>query len=176
MVCDGAGFKEYLCLLSGFYSKCKRNPAYSDTLPQKADRSLRQLLRNLSWKEKLEILFSKSDTPKLDASLILPLEGGNGQPFLALRRIEPKSFLKLKGYAKSNHASLNDVLLTAFMRALHHITAHERITVPCPVDLRKYALPDLKCGICHLTGNYICKALVRDGDGFADTLKQVSHK
>lgn len=174
MVCDGAGFKDYLYLLSDFYSKYKRNPTYSDIPPRKTDRSLRQLLRNLSRKEKLEILCSKSDTPKLDASLILPLEGGNGHPFLALRRIEPQSFRKLKGYAKNNHVSLNDVLLTAYMRALHHITGRERITVPCPVDLRKYVLPNQECGICHLTGNYICKALVRDGDGFADTLKQVS--
>lgn len=174
MVSDGAGFKDYLYLLSDLYSKCKKDSDYSDNPPPKADRSLHQLLQNLSRKEKLSILLSKTNTPKLDNTLVLPLNGGESQRFLARLRIEAEQFVKLKSYAKENHASLNDLMLTAYTRALQHITKREHITIPCPVDLRKYALSGQKCGICNLTGSYICSADIHSKDSFKDTLQQVS--
>ena len=174
MVSDGTGFKELLYLLSDLYAKCKKDADYSNKPKPKDDRSLGQLLKNLSFAEKLSILFSETDSPKQSNALILPLKGNKSQPFLAVRRIEQEQFAKIKGYAKNNHVSVNDMMLTAYLRVLHQVTKCDMITVPCPVDLRKYKAVGQECGVCHLTSNYVCSISIHTTDSFEDTLKQIS--
>lgn len=174
MISDGAGFKEYLYVLSNIYSQFQKNINFSTKLYRNNKRNLGQLLKNISFKEKINILFSKSDSHKLDRGLILPLKGDKSKPFVVIRCLNKEYFLKIRNFAKIRNVSINDMLLTTYMRALYKITGHTSITVPCPVDLRKYKGKDQICGICNLTGSYICHATIKPSDTFNDTLKIVS--
>ena len=174
MVSDGAGFKEYLYLLADLYSKCEKGTGCHAKPQPFGKRNLNQLLHNLSFKQKLGILFATAQTHKPDPAMILPLKGDLSNPFVVIRRIEKEPFARIRSFAKSSHASVNDMLLAVYIRVLHRVTGCADITVPCPVDLRKYKKSGQTCGICNLTGNYSCHVDMASGEPFGDTLKKVS--
>ena len=174
MVCDGAGFKEYLYLLSDLYSKCKKNAEYATQSEPPGKRNLNQILKNLSLKEKITLVFAKSEGDKLDPSLLVPIQGNPKNPMLVLSCIEQEPFERVCSFAKSNGVTVNDLLLTAYVRILKKITGRQKIIIPCPVDLRKYRKANQQCGICNLTGNYLCSVDIQPGETFADTLGKIS--
>lgn len=174
MVSDGGGFKELLYLLADLYSKCEKDANYHAVLQPFGKRNLNQILQNLSFKKKLGILFSKAQSQKPDPLMILPIKGGPLNPILIIHRIEKEQFYKIQSFSKSRRVSLNDMLITAYIRVLHKVTGCNDITVPCPVDLRKYKREGKVCGICNLTANYSCCVDVTPDEPFVDTLKKVS--
>lgn len=174
MACDGGGFKEYLYLLARLFSECEKDARFADAPNPSGRRNLNQLLQNLSFRRELGILFSKTRLSKPDPSMRIPLEGDPSTPFIVIRRIDEKLFASIRSFAKSNHASVNDMLLTGYIRALHQIIGCNDITVPCPVDLRKYRNGNQTCGFCNLTSNYICHVDMAPGGSFDETLYQVS--
>lgn len=174
MVSDGGGFKEYLYLLANLYSKCEKDSGYHEKLKPFGKRNLNQLLQNLSCKQKLGILFSKAPSHKPNPAMILPIKGDLSSPALVIHRIERELFTRICSFAKSNHASVNDMLLAAYIRALHRATGCAGLTVPCPVDLRKYKKSGQTCGICNLTANYSCHVDMTTNEPFGGTLKKVS--
>lgn len=174
MVSDGGGFKEYLYLLADLYSKCEKDSGYHAKAQPFGKRNLNQLLQNLSFKQKLGILFSKASSHKPDPAMILPNKGNPSSPILVLRCIEREQFARIRSFAKSSRASVNDMLLAAYIRALHKVTGCVNITVPCPVDLRKYKKSGQTCGICNLTANYSCHVNMTADEPFGDTLRKVS--
>lgn len=174
MVSDGGGFKEYLYLLADLYSKCEKDSGYHAKPQPFGRRNLNQLLQNLSFKEKLDILFSKAQSHKPDPAMILPIKGDPSSPILVIRRIEKERFSRIRSFAKNSHASVNDMLLAAYIRVLYRVTGCADITVPCPVDLRKYKKAGQTCGICNLTANYSCHVNMTSDETFGCTLEKVS--
>jgi len=174
MLSDGAGFKEYLYLLGELYSKCEKDAGYDKKPETPGRRDLNQLLQNLSLREKLSILFSRMDSNRPDPAMIIPTKGNSANPIIVITRIEKEQFGAVRSFAGDRGASVNDVLLTAYVRALRRETGCGTITVPCPVDLRKYRRENQRCGICNLTGNYWCTVEIPAGEAFGDTLRKVS--
>lgn len=174
MVSDGGGFKEYLYLFADLYSKCEKDLGYHAELKPLGKRNLNQLLKNLSFMQKLGILFSKAPSHKPDPAMILPIKGDPSSPILVIRRIKKERFDQIRSFAKSSHASVNDMLLAAYIRALHRVTGCAGLTVPCPVDLRKYKNAGQTCGICNLTANYSCHVDIASDEPFGYTLKKIS--
>ena len=175
-VSDGGGFKEYLYLLADLYSKCEKDSGYHTKPQPLGKRNLSQLLKNFSIRQKLDILFSDAPSHKPDPAMILPIQGDSANPTLVISRIEEEQFARIRSFAKGNHASLNDMLLTAYIRTLHRVTGCTDITVPCPVDLRKYKKAGQTCGICNLTANYSCHIDMTQDELFRNTLEKVSRQ
>ena len=175
MVCDGAGFKEYLYLLSDLYSKCKNNEN-NITNMSVASRSTGQLFDNFNLTEKLNILFSKYDLSKQKKQATYCLQGDKSNPIFATLKITREEFTYIKTYAKNKGVTINDLILTAYVWVLHRETGNRRIVIPCPVDLRKYLRPNGKHGICNLTSNFICDIIMDKNESFEDTLIQVSNQ
>lgn len=173
MVCDGAGFKEYLYLLSELYTKLKNNVNYIPNL-EAYSRGTGQLFEDFGMMEKLRILFLKYDLSKQKQQKTVCLEGDSRNPFFAVRSISKEDFLLIKAYAKSKGATVNDMALAAYARLWSRKTGADRIIIPCPVDLRRYIHPGRKYGICNLTSNFICDVTVGEKNLFDDTLSQVS--
>ncbi len=173
MACDGAGFKEYLYLLGDLYTRC-HDGCEPVPRPESASRSAMQLFARFGIMERLLILLSKNPFSVPQNGLSYPLQGDAGHPFLVTRRIASENFLRVKGYAKGQGVTVNDLLLTAYVRVLRQVTGRDTITVPCPVDLRKYLAPRQKYGICNLTGNLTCNVTLRENEAFADTLLKVA--
>jgi NRPS condensation-like uncharacterized protein len=172
MVCDGGGFKEYLYLLSDLYNRCKGGLGHqADAVV--TSRSTEQLFSRFTLMEKLHILFSRDELGKQKNGLVYRLQGDSNQPFIVTRPIPEARFLSIKARAKSLGATVNDMVLTSYMRALSNVTGQTTITIPCPVDLRKYLLPG-SSSICNLTSNLICEVQIDKSEPFDTTLVKVA--
>lgn len=177
MVSDGGGFKEYLYLLSTLYSQLEEGIHISSEYLKCGKRDLNQLLKNFTLKEKLHILFSKLPTNSQGSDpVFMPLKGDKSNQFISIYRLNKVQLNKIKYFAKSNNSSINDLFLTAYIRALHKMTGCTHIAVPCPVDLRKYKKPEQTCDICNLTANYFCNVTVASNSTFISTLAEVTRQ
>lgn len=171
MLCDAAGFKEYLYMLCEIYSNIEETP-YSLSTPM-ANRKIGQLVEAFSLRDKLKIMFSKNDMFNLDHAKF-ELEGNLNNPFIEKRMLSKEYFSKIKAYAKKNGATVNDVILTAYTRVLFQIF-NRVIATTCTVDMRKY-LPNHKAkGICNLCTNLTCDIGSEIGTEFQETLMKVKN-
>ena len=169
MLCDAAGFKDYLYMLSDIYSNMDEKTCY---LPAPMDnRKISQILKTFSVRDKLKIMFGKNDMFSLDPAKF-ELEGNISNPFIEIRTILKEHFRQIKAYAKKHGATVNDVILAAYMRVLFQVF-NRVVTITCTMDMRKY-LPNCRAdGICNLCTNLTCNIGSEIGIDFEETLSKV---
>ena len=169
MLCDAAGFKDYLYLLSDIYSNLEKNPDYC---PKKSgSRRICQVLKAFSMYDKLKIISSKNNMSIHDPA-VFELTGDLKNPFIEQRKIPHDMFCQLKTYVKKHNATVNDLFLSAYIRSLYKIFGHS-VAVPCTVDLRKYLVNRKAEGICNLCTNLCCNIGQEVGAAFDQTLDKV---
>ncbi|MGC6174689.1 hypothetical protein [Lacrimispora sp. 38-1] len=169
MLCDAAGFKDYLYLLSSIYNNIEKDSDFHP--PVSGSRRLSQINQMFSLKDRMKILFSKNDMSAHDPAR-LQLEGDLNNPFIEIRSIPEEIFLKLKEYARRHNATINDMILSAYIRTLYETFGYA-FPIPSTVDLRKY-LPGHKAeGICNLCTNLTCDIGPDIGISFEETLEKV---
>lgn len=170
MLCDAAGFKEYLYLLCGIYTALEEHTAVC--LPAgSGSRRIGQLLKAFSVRDKAKILLSRNDMLTHDPAGF-ELEGDSANPFIEKREIPREVFLNLVSYAKSRRATVNDAVLAAYLRILYRRFGRT-VAVPGTVDLRKY-LPGRRAeGFCNLCTNLTCDIGPEPGASFGETLDRV---
>lgn len=173
MICDGTGFKEYLYLLAKVYTRL-----CSDYLMdlKELTRSAATLFDGYTWKDKASLLASDYHISRKEQQPELHLEGDTQNIFFATHYIGKERFKNIQNFAKQKKVTINDLILTAYVRLLHRESGMERIILPCPVDLRKYLIDPEKQGICNLTSNYFCDIPVQNEDAYIDVLEQVSEQ
>jgi len=169
MLCDAAGFKDYLYLLSSIYNKIREDADYHPSAL--GSRRLSQITGRFSWKDRIKILLSKNDMSTHDPAK-LKLEGDLSNPFIEIRSIPKEVFLNLKEYARNHDATINDMILTAYIRTLYEIFGYV-FAIPSTVDLRKYLSDHKAEGICNLCTNLTCDIGSDIGTSFEDTLLKV---
>jgi len=173
MICDAAGFKDYLTLLSSIYSGVEKDPSYHPA-SLIGKRNLAQVMRTFSWIDRIKIFTGKNDMTKPDTAKF-DFEGDLNHPFIEMKTVSRDKVRLLKDYARMHGATVNDVLLTAYIRALYQYFGRT-VAVPCAVDLRKY-LPNRKAGsICNLVTNLTCDIGSDIGATFDDTLDKVKQR
>ena len=172
MVSDGVGFKEYLYMLSSIYSHFKSDPNYRLDIKM-GSRSTNQIFKNFNILDKFKILLTSGKLSKYDSGVIFPLEGDNSNPFIIVRKISREKFRRMRTYAKINNATINDALLSAYIRALYKVLKINHLALPCPVNLRRYILNGKSEGICNLTSNMICEIEYEIGETYEETLLKV---
>lgn len=172
LVCDGGGFMDYLYLLCGLYNKCRGDPGYHEEL-KPYPRDLRQLTSRFSLAAKYRILFPGKAPENRCGIPVVALHGDAASPFIAVRRIPAGRFSRVRASARALGATVNDALLAAYLRALSSATGETAMTLPCPVDLRKY-LPDRGSRFCNLTSNLYCSVELDRGEPFGETLRKVA--
>jgi NRPS condensation-like uncharacterized protein len=173
MICDGAGFKEYLYLLGGLYTCCLKETGIRPKL-EAARRDARQLMTRFSFREKLRIWSCSDYLPASGSQPLFPLQGDAERPFFAAVSMGEEDFASLKTYAKQWGATVNDMIMAAYIRALGRKLGTDHIVVPCPVDLRKYLPADRKYRITNLTSNFICNVQLEPEDSFEQTVRKVA--
>ena len=73
MICDGAGFKEYLYLLNSLYTNLRRDPDYRPEEAPGGSRSINQVYRQLRLRDRLRLLFTRKHVTRHDSGLAFPL-------------------------------------------------------------------------------------------------------
>lgn len=166
MICDGSGFKQLIYLLCELY-----NGNYSDDLGYLMNREFSQLTKELTGTTAitLKMLISMMGNYKSK-----PVYGKSDheEVYVLERTIQRDIMSKVHDSAKKQGATLNDVFLTAYARALWKLYGLRKINIPCTVDLRKYAKS--KTGIANLTGTYNLNIKMRENAAFSETLTDAS--
>ncbi|MCD2252521.1 condensation domain-containing protein [Listeria marthii] len=172
MLTDGAGFKEYLYVLSELYSKMLENPDYQANLSL-GSRSLNQVFEQFSRKE-IKSIFTEKTTQKAVHNPSFPLKGDPKNPEIIWTKVSKTNFSQIIHYAKEHEATVNDVLFAAMVRTVQQTTQQNEMSIDCPVDLRKYLPNKTSRGITNLTANITCQIKATDDlSSFESTLQAV---
>lgn len=179
MVSDVGGLKDYLYQFSSIYTQLvlEGNP----TIDYAISRDFRQITSRLSTFKKLTILirhYPKNKNLKTAGrSLHFDLSGGSyASSFILKRRLSSDKYETLHEYSKKQHVTINDILMTAFIRTIYRsmqISKTESITIPCPVDIRRYFTNIKESLFCNLSPVIFCNIGTDIGDTFQDTLAKV---
>lgn len=134
IVSDGSGFKQFLTMLCAFYNNetfdviNHRNVKRSFLVP-----SIKLAKTGATYPIKLQ---SKSD---------------NAHRYITHHTT---SINALSSYAHKHNLTVNDLLLYSYVMALYDVTKINSMSIPCPVDLRKYLRHQNPCSITNFTGGY----------------------
>lgn len=141
MICDAAGFKQFLGFLADVYSRRIVDPGYRP--PEiDADRSMRAVLDRFGMGAKLKALLLQNGDNNRPGNHRFPLSGDQkAEPFIVTRKLGRSRLTMLTGYGHEKHATLNDIVLTAFYRCMFRklaLGAGEDLEIPLMVDMRRY--------------------------------------
>lgn len=175
--CDGTGTKEYIKLLGEIY--CAIDKEYGLYIPKPKQRGRKDQDRLFSAlgienPESLWIPGSDSTT----ATWPFPWEpSGSKAVRMVVRRLAHGQLYEMSQFAKANGATINDLILTAYYRAMAKIDQpifDEPMTIPVTFDLRRY-LPDRKTeAIRNFSGSETTKLTLIPEEPFKDTQKRVT--
>lgn len=177
MVCDGAGFKEYLYRLSEIYTRLQ-DGTFGDFQCPNGSRSERQIYRNFTFSEKIKAFFMRNEATKSKNTVCFPMsrEPSGHRPFIRTHTFSAEKFERLKSYGKIHAVTINDIVLAAFFRALNRMLDEEQreaLTIPCMVDLRRYLPGKSADGICNLASMVSCHIGPTTGESFDETVSRV---
>lgn len=168
LICDGSGFKSLLYLLCDFY-----NGKNDDDFSRLMNREFSHLTENLTGTSGMTVKMLLSMFGSYKNTKIYE-KAEKESVCLAERKISAERMSAVHTAAKAQGATLNDVFLTAYARAIGKLYDRTKINIPCTVDLRKYAKES--AGIANLTGTYTLNVKIDLRKSFAETLRDVSEK
>ncbi|NLI14050.1 condensation domain-containing protein [Pelotomaculum propionicicum] len=152
--CDGGGIKEYLKLLSAIYTNLANGVRFEakPSSPGKRDQSC--LFRDMgifnlkrAWNPQLA---EQKPTWAFPYLLCQPAE-----PQFSIRKLFSRHVHAISTYAKKKCATINDILLTAFFRALFEMVKPYPgvpMELLLTVDLRRYLPGGKPDAMCNLSG------------------------
>jgi NRPS condensation-like uncharacterized protein len=177
MVCDAAGFKQYLYFLCKLYSRLMTDPGYR---PAKitGDRSMRGVLKRFGVGVKVKTLFSQNKENNLTGGARFPLSDiGGAKPFILTRKLGRERTAELKERGRTIGATLNDVVLTAYYRRLFQglaLSPGAELQIPVMVDTRRYLKQSGEfVSLTNLTSTVITQLRYRPEERFEGTLVKV---
>lgn len=177
MVCDAAGFKQCLYLLSSFYSNLIENPEYLPDFKIDGDRSIEKILKQIPlWKKMNSLLFHNSESNQV-SEIIFPLSSNkNIFPFILTREIEPAKFTQIHDYCQKNSVTMNDVFLAAYYRALLQKLKVDgnSLHIPIMVDMRRYLKNKDFDALSNLSSTIITYVPISASESFEETVSKIS--
>ncbi|HKM62523.1 MAG TPA: hypothetical protein VJY39_08545 [Acidisphaera sp.] len=177
MICDAAGFKQYLGFLCSIYAGLTADPAYRPAAIT-GDRSIRGVLKNFAMSVKLRSWFLQSKDNNRTRDHRFPLtEGGDALPFIVARTLPRDRVAALRAYCQARGATLNDAVLAAYYRCVFQrlaLPAGAVLEIPVMVDMRRY-LGDVAAftSLTNLTSTVITRLNDRPQERFEGTLGRI---
>ncbi|PFL25331.1 condensation protein [Bacillus cereus] len=179
---DGAGIKEYINLLGAIYTQLSLGQSKDQIINDFGDEneSFRDQLPVFKYAGIPDVKSAYRPNQEQQASLwSFPSQPNkNKSPQMSVRRLSHEKSLRLIQWTKAQQATLNDVIMTAYFRALSHFTVYaeprtaEKM-IGLTIDLRRY-LPNYTTGaICNLSGMEMPVIKMEDGESFNQTLVRV---
>ena len=143
---------------------------------KKGTRSADQVYYKLSPEDQKIAKGLYKNVSTVENKVIFPFadDDGTEKCRLVREKLYREDFLKMKAKGKEMGATINDVLVAAYFRALYKKidTNGQSITVPCMYDLRKYT-GGASLGLTNMIG-FMPATLSPDvGDTMEDTVKKV---
>nr|WP_285848075.1 MULTISPECIES: condensation domain-containing protein [unclassified Mesobacillus] len=179
---DGAGVKEYINLLGTIYTQLSSGQSKEQIIKEYSEgkESFRDQSLIFKYTGITDIKSAYRPSQEQQASLwSFPSQPNkNAYPQMSIRRISHEQTLRLIQWTKAQQATLNDVIMAAYFRALSRFamyaeprTAEKMIGIT--IDLRRY-LPNHTTGaICNLSGMEMPMINMEDEETFNQTLIRV---
>ncbi len=172
---DGSGVKEYIHLLSDIYCSIDQNRecVHRPRIRSRADQD--KLLNNLGITDLEAARDPKSQVPKTVWPFCWKV-GIPGDISVSVCKI-PRGYLGvLSDYAKARGATMNDMILTGYYRAMFELSKPPYgipMDISMTVDLRRY-LPNQKTeAIRNFSGGFLTRLPRIMNEPFGDTLSRV---
>ena len=171
---DAAGMKRYTRLLAQIYNDLFH---YRNHVPQPArweNRSLEQVLQSPAAAP-----FLAKEITEPAEWVALPYQSAPaGPPEVLVRRLSPERFSLLKKYARKQQATVNDVLLTAYARAIgpRARLRDQCVAINMTTDLRRYLPAGDSGAVCNLSGMNPVIFPFQPAETFEETLCKVSNE
>jgi NRPS condensation-like uncharacterized protein len=180
---DASAVKDIAGSLSSIYTRLAREPDYRPEPNLRGSRDIWQILRHIPWHAypKIYLNFLR-ETQMINktkhSTYMLPFEDRARDNLGFVYRFIPADRASyLADYGRSHDATLNDVLLTAYVRALGlrgDWDRQSRLMVLMTADLRQWYLPTKKAkGISNLSAGEYVDLGTDIGSDFAATLQRV---
>ncbi|MEI6127831.1 MAG: hypothetical protein WCQ99_14895 [Pseudomonadota bacterium] len=182
-VCDAGGLNAVVAQLANIYTRLTTNPDYRPRPNIHGARSCRQIMQHLPWHIYPVLLFLflrtllSTQIPRRTHALQVP--AGPREPFtFVIRHLAPAHVERLKSYGRRHQATINDMMIAAFYRALlkkEDWNGLSALRIQITVDLRRQYLPSGRAeGICNLSTYEHINLGREPGSDFAATLDRVS--
>jgi len=146
-VADATGVKDVARIISSIYSRLSQDPSYHPEPNIHGSRSAWQVLKYIPKRRyaALYFRFLRNDAQinrAPERTLTLPFPEGQTESLSFLQRFLPNDFVShIVEYGRRHKATINDLLLAAFFRALVSTAGwegHEHLRVTSTIDLRRY--------------------------------------
>jgi len=177
MVCDAAGFKQCLYLLSDIYSNLTKNPSYSPEYIINGDRSIRTITSKVSFLNKTKsFLFQNKESNQKSNDKFPMSQDENTTPFILTHEISAERFVRLHDYCKRNSVTINDVVLTSYYRVLAKMMNMEGkpLSIPIMIDMRRYLKESSSNSLANLSSTVIITTTVKSKESFKETLTKIN--
>lgn len=171
-VSDGGGLKEYIYLLAKVYTHLCSHSTYP--ISQKPSRRDCAYILKYVNGDALKA-WQPPQSPPAPAWSFPAIQYKNQKPTFSKRQLKEEQLLILKTLARSHAATMNDILLTAYYRALFKITdtpEEKAQLISISADLRRY-IPD-NIVVANVSSSFNSLLTNNKGESFIDTLKQVA--
>ena len=180
---DGGGLHDIARELSAIYNRLKHEPGYQPEPNIHGSRSGKQIIGQIPWTSLPVIIANfikliwSNNHPKV--THILPLSEWQQTSWIyKIRHIPPEHTARIMSYGKNHQATLNDILIAAYLRSLVNVgnwNGKSALRLQMTVDLRTWYLPTKKAGgICNLSAFEYINLGIDLGSDFHDTVSRVS--
>ncbi|MDT3496717.1 condensation domain-containing protein [Bacillus toyonensis] len=179
---DGAGVKEYINLLGAIYTHLSLGGSKDQIIKEfgEGNERFRDQSHVFKYAGLSDVKSAYRPNQEQQASLwSFPSQPNkNKSPKMSVGRLSREQTLCLTKWTKAQQATLNDVIMTVYFRALSHFTVYaeprtaEKM-IGLTIDLRRY-LPNYTTGaICNLSGMEMPVIKMEDDESFNQTLVRV---
>ncbi len=177
VVADGQSMKQYAYLLAELYSRLLAEPDYTPAPNLSARPSSTDVWRGLTPEQRRHA----KQSPKMTMpNWLLPRKGNTGLGrTLQELTVARERFSTLKEYGRLRDATLNDLLVTAFFRALtdrYPAPAGRAMSLPFSAEHRRYLSDSRALPISNLAITIWLGVAHVPGESFDQTLAQVRHQ
>lgn len=180
---DAGGLKEASAVLARIYNRLALEPDYVQEPNLKGSRSILQVLRRVPLHAIPRIYLNylitslKVMMPSKGFGYRIP-GGRNGRPRYLMRHISAERTARLAGYGRARGATLNDMMMTAFIRTLASSGGWDgasELHSIMTIDLRRWYIPGGRAeAVCNLSTLDFVILGNKLGAGFEDTLEIVT--
>lgn len=175
---DGRSTKDWLEILAVLYTNKLKDIDYKLTGYEDGDRSFNQLYRHFTAAERLKLLTRLSYGSKNTEKRGFPYaEKRLGEtPRIMRHKMSAGDFAKLKEVAKRNKMTVNDMILSAYSRAMADVIGGEKVPleVDCILDLRRYMPQNRTEGLTNFVTKIVCVVDNIKTESIFSTIAQVN--
>jgi NRPS condensation-like uncharacterized protein len=179
---DGGGVKAYINMLGEVYTKLSLGQSKNGIIKgyHKSSERLRDqsLVFHHAGISDIKSAYQPNHEPKASLWSFPSRPNGNEFPQMSLRRMTHDQTQRLTQWSKVHQATINDVIMTAYFRALSQFAVYTEPRTPekmigLTIDLRRYLPEDATSTICNLSGMEMPEIKIEAQEVFQQTLDRV---